>query len=208
MNPSIEELNNMERYQLIETISYKNMLPFIWPYLKPKNTLMISFYLFNIVLIVILAGLLVYNSMHHFINSKQLSFCFVGGSVVSVFLVPLHELLHGMSFKIMGAKKLTFGANFHEMVFYVTSDRFVLNKQQFYLLALTPFVVITAIGIPLLLLGSFLVQLFSSYVILFHTTCCIGDFALISYFIKNASKLQAYTYDEVESQTSYFFIKK
>jgi hypothetical protein len=41
----------------------------------------------------------------------------------------------------------------------------------------------------------------------FHTTMCIGDFALMSYYDVNKDK-EIYTFDDVKSRISYFYYKK
>jgi Protein of unknown function (DUF3267). len=209
MNPSIKDLNESVDYRLVEKISYKEMLPFIIPYLKPINLLMYGFYLFNLVVLIIFVGLLIANGLEYYMGWLRLAFYIFVTTIVSiVLLIPIHEMLHGIVFKIMGASRLKFGANLHEMIFYVTCDRFVLNKKQFYFLALMPFIVITSLLFPVFVTGSFLTKLLSVYIIFFHSTCCVGDFAMISFFLINSPQKQAYTYDEVNESTSYFYIEK
>lgn len=209
LNVSPEDLFDSTKYILVDKINYSNILSFIYPYIKPREKVMYSFYL-----VLLIEGVFWgYYSVKLFSSNIFTIWEYVGNTLLWMVLpflliIPVHEMIHGIAFKIMGAKKLTFGANIREMVFYVTADRFVLNKSMFIFLALTPFCIFTAFFIWFLFSSSFVVQWIGAMLLCLHTSCCIGDFALISYIGINVPRGKFYTFDDISVKTSYFFKKK
>ncbi len=206
MKVTAEDLHDSGSFELIETVDYRNIVWFVVKYIKSRVLVMMVFYLFFI-LTIIGSG---YFSLALIIKGHMGIFSLMGRAILIICIsmvpiIPLHELLHGVAFKILGAGKLIFGANFREMVFYVTVDRFVLDKKQFYFLALTPFVVFSLLFIPFLFVSNIYIQWVASLLLAFHTSCCIGDFGLMAYFSKEGKGADLYTYDDVTTKTSYFF---
>lgn len=209
MSPTIEELHDTHEYELIEKIDYQHILTFLIPYLKPSTWIMRLFFLANMLFFIMLMFTAFDIMTHHMMGfARMASYSAVSFIITFVFIVPLHELIHGLAFKILGAGNLTFGANLRQFVFYVTADRFVIRKSHFFFLAPVPFVVISLLCIFTYAMGGSALQWIAVNVLLLHATCCIGDFALVSYFIIQSSRGEVYTYDEVESRTSYFFRKR
>jgi hypothetical protein len=208
INPSIEELHNSKEYELIEMLDYRSMLGFIKKNLNTKTLIMKAFYAF-----LFLTGMGYGAFSVIMVEEKLAGFFLLLGLTVSIFIlsvipiIPIHELLHGLAFKFMGAGKLVFGANFKEFVFYVTVDRFVLNKKQFYFLALTPFIVLTLVFLGFLFVNDLYTRWVGLVLLAFHTSCCIGDFALMAYFARFGKNEKVFSYDDVTTKTSYFFKK-
>lgn len=204
-----KELHENGKYEIIETVDYRNILWFVIKYIK-ANVLVMHFFYFFLILTVLV---FIFFSTMMVVNYEMGFFPLLGRAVLYITLsmvpiIPLHELLHGLAFKLMGAGKLIFGANFKEMIFYVTANRFVLNKRQFFMLALTPFVIFSIALIALLLANDLYIQWIASLLLAFHTSCCIGDFGLMAYFSTHSKGLDLYTYDDVSTKTTYFFRKK
>lgn len=202
-----EDLHNSRNFELIETVDYTSLLAFVRDYMKPRVSVMRAFYAF-LVLTTVVFG---YFFARLFIETDEKVVALVAKSIIAAFVfmvpvIPVHELLHGIAFKLMGAKKLIFGVNWKEMVFYVTVDKFVLDRKQFYFLALTPFAVLSLALFPLLFSSNPFIAWLGSLFLLIHTMCCIGDFALMAYFSKGKG-VEIYTYDDVSTKISYFFRK-
>ncbi len=209
MRISAEELHESGKYELIETLDYRSILGFVVKYIKANVPIMHAFYAFFIITLlvfIIFSALLVINGEMGIFPLLGRAILYMGLAMVPI--IPLHELLHGLAFKLMGAGKLIFGANFKEMIFYVTVDRFVLNKKQFYFLALTPFAVFSFVFIPFLFAEDLYIRWIASLLLAFHTSCCIGDFGLMAYFSIHGKDADLYTYDDVSTKTTYFFRKK
>jgi len=205
---SVEQLHNTNKYELIDVVKYNDLLPFLIKYIKPGSSVMWLFYLINIIFLVLVCYFIVCNFINHYITFLSLLNYFGLAGLITIASIPVHELLHGLAFKILGAGKLTFGANIRHFMFYVTSHRFVLNKAQFYFLALAPFVVVSVLCISFLFYESFTIRWIAANVLFAHATCCVGDFALMSYFQINCRNRKGYTYDDVPSMTSYFFVER
>ena len=127
----------------------------------------------------------------------------IGLMAGSILVIPPHEILHGVAYRILGAKKIRFGADMQQFIFFVTADRFPISGTQLHFLALTPFVVINAIVITVTAIYLPQVTLFSATLLLSHNIMCIGDFAMVNYVLNEKGEL--YSYDEIEHKKSYFF---
>jgi hypothetical protein len=119
-------------------------------------------------------------------------------------LLPLHEFIHGLAYKLVGAKAVSYHANWRQLTFYAAADGFVASTREFCAVALAPFAFINA-G---LLLGYALAEPPVTWVCLgalwLHTAGCAGDFALVNFLYKHRRKALV-TYDDVETARSFFY---
>lgn len=125
--------------------------------------------------------------------------------VIGLFLIvlPLHEGIHALFFKILGARQVGFGYSKKGMMVYAYAQRFVMTLRETALVAAMPFIFITfALGGLLI----FLPSLRAAWIILLllHTLGCMGDFILIAHAWKNR-KAGMYTYDDLNEKRTYFF---
>lgn len=118
-------------------------------------------------------------------------------------LIVLHELLHGIAYKLMGAKKIYFGAILSQFIFYAGSDQERFDGRKFRFIALFPFVCILMLGLICLLLFPeyFLIIL---TVLFIHTIFCGGDFAVLN-FMEQYKLSEIYTFDSREKRETYFY---
>jgi len=126
------------------------------------------------------------------------------GMGLAFLLVPLHELLHAWAYRWVGARQTSFDAVWRKFYFMALADRFVADARAFRVVALTPFVVITGVG----LLASIWAPISWAYalwgLVYAHASFCSGDFALLSYF-EAQRPLEVVTYDDVDRKISYFY---
>ena len=132
---------------------------------------------------------------------------FLWGVLITIALVPFHELIHGLAYKLAGAKKTSFDYNLKKFYFLAIADKFVTGKQEFKFIALAPFLIIS---LTLLMISFFTgqpwkVTLFTT--LLIHSIACSGDFALLSYFEFN-KKREVVTYDDKKKNVSFFYGKE
>jgi hypothetical protein len=139
-------------------------------------------------------------------TDRSTYFSFLGWGVLagSILIIPFHEVLHGMAYKLVGAPTITYGADFRQMLFYVAADRFVINSREFAVVALAPFVVINLVCLLLMIFLPVQWMIFFLSLLLLHNIMCIGDFAMLSYFSKN-SRLKLFTFDDHKQKVSYIF---
>lgn len=121
------------------------------------------------------------------------------------FLIVIHELIHAIAYRIVGARHLSFGMNLRKFMFYVQADKQVLNYKQFQMVALAPAIIIGIISLLGLVFFYnqpafyFLVPVFA-----FHGIFCGGDFGLLCFF-QNHSDREIVTFDIKAEGKTYFY---
>jgi hypothetical protein len=125
--------------------------------------------------------------------------------VIPLLMIPVHEALHLIPFRLAGARDIRIGADLRQGIFYVTAHRFVAGRMLFAFVALTPFISITA-GI---LITIVLCPLWWKWVLamslMVHTTMCAGDAALLG-FMRGFKNGEAYTWDDADRKEAYFYV--
>jgi len=216
MKPTIEQLHNSPNYELIESFHIDEMGKFLMRELgmkqpektseKPKLT--VKKLLFLLVFVGIGAavgwgiGKLIPKSDGGLDTVfSQFSLAFLAFFVV---VLPIHEGIHAIVFKALGAKKVGFGWSTKSMIVYAYAQKFTMTLRENSWVAAMPFIVITiSLAVLWYLFPQW--QVFWGMSLFLHTTACIGDFILIQYYLKNKQHL-IYTYDDIEGEKrSYFF---
>jgi len=195
--------DNLEQngYGLHACLAHAELVSFIKTYFFMKNPVIISYWLFNLL---ILAGGIYFLFLTPSPGDSLLKL-FLGFPVFFL-IIPVHELIHGIGYKMAGADTVSYKAIWKQLVFYAMADRFVANKIQFVLLAVAPFILLNASFIALFFYLPEPLSWVSYGALLMHTAGCSGDFALISFFYKHW-KRSPVTYDDVAGEVSYFFLK-
>jgi hypothetical protein len=203
MSLKIEHLDE-QGYQLQAVLQHEELVPFIQDIFKKPNVITRLFILLNIALLAWLLGWMVYEMV-----AQDRSFGWVliqlGLGVLLILpVIPLHEWLHGMAYKLLGAQKVNYTANFKKFYFTAQAHHFIVREKGFYWLAFTPFVMINSMIIVLMFVlpVSYLLLLISF--LLMHTTACGGDFALAAYFYSRRNT-GLITYDDVPAKKTYFY---
>ncbi|MEQ8238389.1 MAG: DUF3267 domain-containing protein [Cyclobacteriaceae bacterium] len=203
MEISPEELEE-RGYVQIEEMEHHDIAPFLQKYMKKRTIYSVFYYTSNLVLL----GFLGYYFAEGY-GSSDYSFAarfahFSYGLPIAVALIPLHEYIHVLAYKSQGAKQTSYDANLKKFYFMALADKFVANKKEFEVVALSPFIVISAALIGLLFMVNPDWVLTVLAVLFAHTAMCSGDFGLLSYFEFNKEK-QVVTYDDIENKVSYFY---
>lgn len=208
MRHTVKQIMKNPRFQLLDKLHYDDIVDFATEYVR-KRTRSMFFYLVLIIIFFILQwSAFLYGIFANDMNTISLLKQFLYGLIISLTIViPLHELIHALGYFLLGARKIRFGAVLKHFAFYAVADDFVVNRNAFIFLALSPFIIVSLLN----LLGFVLVHGYASYtyisVLFFHATMCAGDFALLSYFEFHRDK-ELYTFDDVGKKTSYFYYKK
>lgn len=202
--PDIETLQSDPEYLLVYKLGFQDMVPFVLKQIKRKGPYS---WLYAIVNLAMLAFILV-SSISILLDHSQgwkrlLIQLALGAFTGSILVIPLHELLHGLAYRILGAKKIIFGADLMQFIFFVTAKHYVVSGREIHFLTLAPFVIINlcTIWVTLWLFPQWI--LFAGVFLFSHNIMCIGDFA-ISNFVSKA-KGRIHNYDEPENKMSYFF---
>lgn len=208
-NPTIEELQNKEQFELIARLNHREIKEFVLEQLSHNGKIVRSYMVYQIVMIIVgifffIRSVTLYVQDYAsplYYSLAALLFCFS-------LLIILHELIHGIALKIVGAPHVNFGGYFKKFIFYAEADRFVINKKQFVFIALAPLLVIklvTIIGILLLLFSP--VFYFLILVMCAHSLFCAGDIGLLTIFLRDKNS-DVFTYDIKSDKTSFYFRKK
>jgi hypothetical protein len=193
-------------YSLNYTLEHRDLIPFVSEYIRKKNFVAFAFILLNILFLFAFLGTSVYYVYIDSVTIGGVILWFFIGLASTVPLIPLHEWLHALAYKICGANEISIDAHWKKFYITATADGFVMNRKQFFFVALMPFVTITFAGFWLYFISPPQIQIMICSAIVVHSTMCIGDFALMSYFAEQKGK-DVLTYDEKSSGHSYFFTK-
>jgi hypothetical protein len=201
--PDSDQLRHDPHFRQILELDFGEMIPFVVSNIRRRSFISLFYAGINIglllyIVIFIAKGLLTDQHTWSMVLKQSIPGIFAG----SILIIPIHELLHGLAYRILGARKIHFGADMQQMLFYVTADRYPVSGKELYFLALLPFGVINLL-VCLLLLWLPQTILFWSFTLLCHNIMCIGDYAIVNYVIQY--KRRVYSFDMVNEKKSYFF---
>lgn len=194
-------------YVLIDSLGHKELIPFVRTYLKKRTPISLFYTVSNVVI----AGIIVfwfckfYRTDNFNLGDGFTHFSY--GLAIAFGLIPLHEYIHVLAYKSQGALNTSYDANLKFFYFMALADKFVANKREFRVVALSPFVVITTILILLLFFTSQTWTFTIFGVLLTHAAFSSGDYGILSYFDFHKDK-NIVTYDDKANGISYFNGKK
>ena len=200
------ELRESERYRLLKRLEFDDILDFVLENIRKRNPVTFLFYLVNALFLAAIIAWIIWSRWHLDSAWKSLILQGVAGLFCGSFLIiPFHEALHALAYKMMGAPRIHFGKDLRQLLFYVAVDRYVINHRELTLLALTPFIGINVLMVAMTLLFFPQILTFTLFLLVSHNVMCIGDFAM-SGFAWEYRHNRIVTYDEMDSKTSYFYI--
>ena len=205
MKYTVEDLEDPGKFTLILKVSYNDLLEFVFEYLKKTSPLASAFWGICLIFLGVavyirinIAGMFPFS--HIFLHSV------LGMVIMPVLCIPLHELLHIVPYVLSGARNIRVGMELKQYLFYVTAHRYVASPAQFFIVALTPLILISA---GLAAGVYFLPGLWKWSLSLFlfvHATMCAGDIALLNmYYLNNGRSI--YTWDDADKKEAYYYKK-
>jgi hypothetical protein len=205
-NPSAEKLRSDPGFRQVEVLPFQDMIPFVLTHIREKGLISMIYLMANLLMLGAVLAFILLGIMDHSLTWPRFVWQSMGGILSgSILVIPLHELLHVLAYRILGAKRISFGADFKQFIFFVTADRFTVSGKQIYFLAMIPFAVINIAVVCTTILLSSQGALFAGFLLLSHNIMCIGDFAIANYVYRSKGSL--YSFDEPENKKSYFFEK-
>jgi hypothetical protein len=202
---SVDDLEDLKRFRIIFKISYSDLIPFIFDYLKKKSGLTYIYWSVCF-LFLFLAVIIRISIAADFPESGFLIHSAVGLVVLPVLFIPIHEFLHIIPYYFSGAKNIRIGMDLRQYLFYVTAHRYVASPFQFWIVALTPVIIISTGLIIMIILLPGLWRWSLSLFLFVHATMCAGDMALLNFYFLNRSK-SIYTWDDADKKEAYFYEK-
>lgn len=193
-------------YTEIERLHLNELVPFIRRYIRKRTRFSIFYNLSN----VLCFGLVGYFFAVGF-KLPDYSLCvrfthFCYGLAIAFALLPLHEYIHVLAYKSQGAVNTSYDANLKKFYFMALADQFVASRKEFMVVALAPFVCISAMLSALLWAVNPAWNITLAAALLAHTAMCSGDFGLLSFFDFHHDQ-DIVTYDDVENGISFFYGK-
>lgn len=201
--PGIEELENPSLYDKVLSLPYDEIAPFVLRELTRPSRPMVRIWIAmaaSIFLSVWFWPGFVFPSG----GPGILTGLAFGLLLLPLALVPVHEGSHLIPFLLAGARDIRFGADLKQGIIYVTAHRFVAGRSLFSIVALTPFVFITASLFICILLAPPWWKWVLSMTLLVHTTMCSGDAALLGYMNSFVNR-RVYTWDDADLKVAYFY---
>lgn len=204
----IDKLKTSPEFNLIRVLRHDEVIEFVLTQIRQLRWPMILFYL-------LVASLLTktiafsLNNIAYTVIPWQDYWKFLGIGLVCgmIMVIPFHELLHGLAYGLAGAKRVKYGADLKQMLFYASAPGFVAGRATFYFVAFCPFLVINALFLTGIIMGTPDCKWGSLVALTVHSSMCIGDFAMANFFSAFPER-EVYTYDEEKTRISYFYIKK
>jgi len=203
-----EHIQKDPGFQMLDRLPYDHVLEFASEYFR-KSNLSIRFYLIMVAVFFLGLPVSVYLGImikhYHLVSLLQQ---FLYGLLISfTAIIPMHEIIHGIVYFLLGARNIRFGVKLRQFAFYAVAEDFVTTRAAFYALALAPFIILSG----LTLLGFFYIRGYAGYtylsILFWHSTMCAGDFALLSYYEVHKDK-EIYSFDDVKNRVSYFYYRK
>jgi hypothetical protein len=186
-----------------DTLEHQDLIPFVQKYLKKPTVSSRLYTAANLLLFAALVANFVYqNGANEITIGTGLTFSSFGISIAFL-LIPLHEFIHVLAYKYVGAERTSYDVNWKKFYFMALADRFVADRKEFKIVALAPFITITSLGLMALLLTSAEESFIPLSTILVHSAFCGGDFGILSYFDFHKDKTVV-TYDDISTGKSYF----
>lgn len=207
MKMNVEEIE-LNGYELTDCLEHDALIPFLNQKLQLKKSLV--YYAYLVCLMLPLAALSYTITFYVAKGELELFTTIIHGIlgfVIVLAFIPIHELLHWVAYKVIGAKHVSFQANFTKLYFLTVANRFVTNSNEFRLVATLPF--LSAIVLAFLAIAFSEVYWSITWIVfvLIHNFFCGGDFILLN-FMENNRKKGIITYDDTDKKVSYFFMKK
>jgi len=199
----VEDLEDQSKYRELLKIPYDELIDFVLDYMRRKSELMIFFWSACVIFLGIAITVRI-NIAGYFPVKSIMFHSLLGFIVFPVLMIPLHEILHVITYYLAGAHRIRFGMDLRQYMFYVTAHRFVTGQRQFKLVALTPFVTGSIVLIILILLLPGLWKWSLSILLFVHATMCAGDFAMMNFYFLNRGK-KIYTWDDFDKKIAYFY---
>lgn len=202
--PGVEELKNGENFHRILELDFDDMIPFVLSNIRKPGLFSRLYMAINACSLIGLILIVIYGFSQDGLHWTTLVKQFIAGTFAgSILVIPFHELFHGLAYRMLGARKIKFGADLHQLIFFVTADRFPVGKKEVYFLALLPFAAINVLSLVLVSLWLPHLLILFGFFLLSHNLMCIGDFAIVNFVRNEAGTI--YNFDEVETKKSYFY---
>jgi len=199
----VEDLDDQSKYRELIKVPYDELIDFVLEYIRRRSEVVIFFWF--ICAIFLVNAITVRINIAGYFPLKNIMFhSFLGLILFPVLLIPVHEIIHIITYLLLGARRIRFGMDLRQYMFYVTAHRHVTGKRSFIAVAMAPFLTVSVTLVFLVLFLPGLWKWSLSLLLFVHATMCAGDFALMNFYYLNRGK-KIYTWDDFDKKISYFY---
>ena len=198
-----EDFEDQGRFRLLLKLYYGDIVSFVFDYLKRKTGVTVFFWTFCAISLC-LAFTVRINIRQYFEFREIFRHTLLGGVLLPLLIIPVHELMHIIPYFLFGARRIRVGMDLRQYIFFVTAHRHVATSNQFRIVAILPFALITAVLLFLLFYLPGLWKWSLSLFLFVHNTMCAGDFAMLNFYHVNR-KRKIYTWDDADAREAYFY---
>lgn len=129
----------------------------------------------------------------------------LGTSLGYVLLVPVHEGLHALAYRTLGAEDVRVVYRWRSLAAYCVAARSVVGRNGLAWVSVAPFAVLNPILAAAALLTSGVWAVLLAGALLLHVGACGGDFGLLNWlWLRGRS--DTLSYDDLSDGRSYFFV--
>ena len=201
-----EDLQNESEFELLTEVSHQKLREFVMEQITEEKYAIRIYSIYQLIMMIVFVFLLTRGIVLS-IKGHSGILIEIGLSIVFSLsaLIVIHELLHALAYLLTGARKISFGVIPKKFVFYALADRQVIAKRAFYIVALTPFIVVKLIC----LIG--IIEFYNEQIIYFflsvmclHSLFCAGDIAMLAFYRIHKGK-EIYNFDNKSEGKTYFY---
>jgi hypothetical protein len=204
MDYSVEELVTSPRFRLVLRIPYNGLLEFVMGYLRRRSALTIIFWSLCLLFLAIAVFFRI-ELADRFAARAFFVHTILGLFIFPLIAVPFHEMIHIVPYYLFGARDIRVGMDLKQYLFYVTAHRFVLSSKKFIIVAIFPFVLVSAAILAYVIIFEAGLWAWSLSLFMFvHATMCAGDIALLNFLFVNRGKA-IYTWDDADTKDAFFY---
>ena len=191
-------------YSPFEELKHDDLIPFVQRAIKFRTAYSYFYHALFILFFFLTLSFYIYLIWNNSLSWNKGLGAIMLGVALPFLTIPLHEVIHMLAYKIVGAPKTTMYANIRKFYFAALADQFVVNRQEFVRIALAPFIVLFLLFSAPLFLNNPFIQLTFLSALFIHIATCSGDFALLNYFAHHVDK-ELITYDDARKKITYFY---
>jgi glucose-6-phosphate-specific signal transduction histidine kinase len=193
-------------YRELERLEHMELVPFVKKYIRPTTWHARAYFALNILLFTWIVYWFTEGILRQNQEFSNLFLQFSYGLTLSILLIPIHEWIHMLAYRLQGARTSSMDVNWKKFYFMAVADQFVASAKEFRIVALAPFTIISISLLAIFFFVPYYWQLTLLSCLFAHTAMCSGDFALLSFFETHSDK-EVITYDDHTNKISYFFVK-
>jgi hypothetical protein len=199
---TVAELENSDTFERIDTIDHQAMHAWIRPHLFSFSVVTAAYWLLNCAVLAAIAVSWSAVSKGAFDTFAVLSMGMCGGLLL---LLPVHEHLHALAYRITGASKARVIYDLRRLTALCIAPNHVVSGNQLVCVALAPFVVLnTTLAIAAFLAPAGALKVFLLGGLLMHVAASAGDIAFVQYVWLHR-RVRLYTYDDADTPQSFFY---